>query len=138
MPTNAWDIVELPQKELMTKHHIVHDIVVVSAGLIMHGPAGVDKLEAMLLDELANGILTLARLPVEPHGEEFHLDVGEDLVLVEDELVNHGVKNLAHVGDGDVLVNAGVVAVDRFKPANIVVTMRKHMNIDFVCHNWFT
>jgi len=67
VPSNSRLVIELFEEELVADHHIVDHVVEVGAGFVVHGPASVDELEAVLLDELAHLVLARLRLPVEPH-----------------------------------------------------------------------
>lgn len=50
LPANSRCDSELLHQELMTEHHVVDLIFIVSAGLIMHAPAGIHELETSLLN----------------------------------------------------------------------------------------
>lgn len=43
----------------------------------MHTPASIDKFKAAFLDKISYLVLKLLSLAIEPHWEEFHLNVGE-------------------------------------------------------------
>ena len=107
----------------MADHHVVHHVVVMSASFIVHGPTGVDKLEAALLYELAHIILLLLSLRSPPHGEELHLHLGEALFLVFHELKDIRVNDVLHFRMLDTLGRACEVLVDSLEPADIVVAV---------------
>jgi len=48
---------EYPHYEFMTHLHVVDHVVVVGAGLIMHGPACIQKLETTLSNEATDLLL---------------------------------------------------------------------------------
>lgn len=123
---------ELAQEELMADHHVIHHIVVVSASLIVHGPAGIDELETALFDELTNVVLLLLSLLFPPHREELHLDLSEALVFVSHELDHVRIDNVSNVSDLDILRRTGKVFINSFEPADIVVTVWHDVHIQVV------
>ena len=101
VPADGRNVVELLEKELVADNHVVHEIIIMSAGLIVHGPTGVNKHELAVLDELTHLLLLFLGLAVEPHREELHLNLGEYFGLVKDKRIGDCVKNLVHVGDSN-------------------------------------
>ena len=125
-------VAELTLKELMADHHVVHHVIVMCAGLIMHRPARVHKLKAAFFDKLAHFSLLVFGLLVPPHGEELHLDLGEPLFGVILELNHVCADNVLNIGDLDILSRTCEVFVYGFEPADIVVGVRDHVNEDVV------
>ena len=123
VPADRRGVSEGLLKPLMARHHVIHHVIVVSAGLIMHRPARVHKLEAAFFDKLAHFSLLVFGLLVPPHGEELHLDLGEPLFGVILELNHVCADNVLNIGDLDILSRACEVFVDSFEPADIVVAM---------------
>jgi len=122
-------VTKLTLDELVTNHHIVDHIVVVGRALVMHGPASVDKLQAALLDQLADVILLMVGLHVPPHGEVLHLDLSVALILVVLKLDHNRVNNVANVALLDILGRASEVLINSFEPADIVVAVRHQVNV---------
>ena len=79
LPPDARSHPELLHQELMSNHHVVNLVLIVSAGLVMHAPAGIHELQTPLLDELAYLVFHGRGLKAPPHAEEFHLYIGEVL-----------------------------------------------------------
>ena len=95
----------------------------------MHRPPCIDEFEPTFLDQLLDVVLRLFILPFPPHGEELDFDVGEATLWVSEKLFYGTVKDEGHGCDCDSLVSARVVLFCSFKPANIVVGVRKQMNV---------
>uniref|UniRef100_A0A7S3IFY8 Uncharacterized protein n=1 Tax=Strombidium inclinatum TaxID=197538 RepID=A0A7S3IFY8_9SPIT len=62
---------------LLADSHVVNHIFESRAGLIVHGPPCVDDFELLVLDEVADLLLLVLRLLLEPEREEFHLYLRE-------------------------------------------------------------
>ena len=130
MPSNGWNIVELSEQELMAKHHVVHDVVVMGACLIMHGPSSVHKLQSVLIDKHAHLGLQFSGLPLPPHGEELHLYIGEGEVRIVQQLLDDRVQDVLDIGECYVVPGTSVVFVYGFEPANIIVGVRNYMHVE--------
>jgi len=50
LPADARSVTELFEQELLTNHHVVHHIIDMSAGFIMHGPSSIYELKSVLFD----------------------------------------------------------------------------------------
>ena len=131
VPANDWDriISKLTLEPLVTDEHVVHHVVVVRTGLVMHGPASVHKFKTTLFDKVAHSVFFGLILVVPPHGEEFHLDLAEALLFVGKKLNYIGVNNVLHIGGLDVLRGAREVLIGRLEPADVIVTVRNQMNV---------
>ena len=134
VPANARSsvIAELLRDPLVAHEHIVHHVVVMGAGLVMHGPAGVDELKSAFFHKLARLILAFLSLMVPPHGEKLDLDLGEALLRVGNQLLNVGVNDVLYIRGLDVLFRAREVLIRRFEPADIVVTVRDAIHIEML------
>ena len=95
VPTDGGTVSKCLLKELLALHHVVDHVVKVRAGLIMHRPTAVYKLNLPVSDHLADAILRLLLLAFPPHREELHLNEGELLARV-------GLKSL-HYGRDDLV-----------------------------------
>ena len=121
VPANGGCVVKLALEELVTDLHVVDHVIVMGAGLVVHRPASVHELEAVILDELFDIVLSLLCLTRIPHGEELHFNLSEHLGLVEDELVYDSVQDVPDVGNSVLLIEATVVLIDGLQPTDIVV-----------------
>ena len=68
VPANDRDgiISKLLLEPLVTDKHIIHHVVVVSAGFVMHRPASVHEFETALLDKVAHLIFEFIILMIPP------------------------------------------------------------------------
>ena len=130
MPADARADPEFLLKELMSKHHVVNHVLVVSARLIMHAPPAIHYLKTSLLYQLLYLVLHLVGLLPPPHAEELHLDVCELLLGVHQQLVDYRVDNQLDAGLCHVLVRPREVLVDGLEPADIIVRVGDQMHGD--------
>ena len=128
VPTDAWLHSELLQQELVTDHHVVDNVLIMSARLIVHTPTRIHELESPLLHQLTYLVLECTSLVLPPHAEELHLDISESLVGISEQLIDHCVYDHVHVCLGYVLIRACVVLVYSLKPAYIVMSMGYKMD----------
>lgn len=132
LPTDGWLGTELLESEFVTHLHVVDHIFVVWASLIVHGPASIKDFETTSLNKHADILLHLIILIAPPHLEEFHLDVGETLILILHELWDNLIKDKHNLDALFVLLNARKVLIDSFKPANIVVSVSSQVHSQFL------
>ena len=106
VPANdrAGIITELTCEPFMADEHIVHHVVVVRAGLVMHGPAGIDELKTTLFDKLACLFLAMLVLVVPPQREELDLDLSETFLLVSNQLFDISVDDVLNTCFLDILL----------------------------------
>ena len=132
VPANDRDgvVSKLLLEPLVTDKHIVHHVVVVSAGFVMHRPASVHEFETALFDKVTHLIFELLILMTPPEGEEFHFDLGETFVFVGKKLDDIGVNNVLYICGLDVLFRASEVLIWRLEPADVVVTVRDQMDVE--------
>ena len=114
LPSDAGLHAELLEEELMTHHHVVEHVLVVSASFIMHAPASIHELKATLLDELPYLGLFLLGLIFPPHAEELHLDVSEALGRIFDEFTNESIDDKLNLSSCLFLITSCVILVDSF------------------------
>ena len=114
---------------LLTLHHVVDHILVVWSGLVMHRPAGVDKLPAALANQLAHIVSLIVGGAVPPHGEELDFDVGELTVFFCHALLDCGrddqIDICLLVG---AIIRTCVVFVDSLQPADVIVRVRDQVH----------
>ena len=114
LPSDAGLNAELLEEELMTHHHVVEHVLVVSASFIMHAPASIHELKATLIDELPYLGLFLLGLIFPPHAEELHLDVSEALGRIFDEFTNESIDDKLNLSSCLFLITSCVILVDSF------------------------
>mmetsp|Transcript_33580 Transcript_33580/g.51656 ORF Transcript_33580/g.51656 Transcript_33580/m.51656 type:complete len:226 (+) Transcript_33580:2775-3452(+) len=115
-------------EEGVAHHHVVDDIGVVGASLVVGTPATVEELESTLLNVLLETILDLSGLASVPHVEILHLDVSE---LGPGALLHFGHDTVENDGDGGMLrllVESSVVLIDGLEPAQVVVGVGDHVH----------
>ena len=117
-------------KELMSKHHVVNHVLIVSARLIMHAPPAVYYLQTSLLNQLPYLVLHIVALLPPPHAEELHLHVCELFLRIHHQLIDYRVDNQLDAGLCHVLVGSSEVLVDSFEPAHIVMRVGDQMHSD--------
>ena len=132
MPTNSRSEAKLTLQELMADHHVVHHIVVMSAGFIMHRPPSVDEIKATLLDQVSDRVLHFLGLAIPPHGEELHLDLSESLVRILEKLIDSSGNDHVDLSSLDLLRRASEILVHRLQPAYIVVRVRAYMDVKMI------
>ena len=130
MPAYARADPEFLLKELMSKHHVVNHVLVVSARLIMHAPPAVHYLQTPLLNQLPYLVLHIVALLPPPHAEELHLHVCELFVRIHHQLIDYRVDNQLDASLCHVLVGPSEVLVDSFEPAHIVMRVGDQMHSD--------
>jgi hypothetical protein len=96
----------------MTFLHVVDKVVERWACLIRHAPAGIKELKAAILDDLADLIFHVIALLVPPHGEELHLDLGEMLGLVTDQLPHHVINDQFDIRPLNIVLGPREVLID--------------------------
>ena len=57
----------------------------------MHGPTGIDKFEAALIDKSTHLVLEFSGLLLPPHREELDLNVSEPVVRVSEKGLDGGI-----------------------------------------------
>ena len=130
VPPDAGLHSELLQQELVTDHHVVDNVLIMSARLIVHTPTRIHELESPLLHQLTYLVLKCTSLVLPPHAEELHLDISESLVGVSEQLIDHCVYDHVHVCLGYVLIRACVVLVYSLEPTHIIMSVRDKMHCD--------
>jgi hypothetical protein len=128
MPADARADPEFLLKELMSKHHVVNHVLVVSARLIMHAPPTVHYLKTSLLNQLPYLVLHAIALLPPPHAEELHLYVCELLLGIHHQLFDYRVDYQLDAGLCHVLVGPREVLVDGFEPADIIMRVGDQMH----------
>ena len=134
VPANSWDsiITKLTHEEFVANHHIVHHVIMVSASFVMHRPSGVNEFEAAFFDELPHIIFLLIRLLIPPHGEEFHLNLGEALLFVGHKLNDISVDDVLNIGCLNILTRPSEVLVRGLKPADIIMAVRHQVYVQVI------
>lgn len=65
---------------LKSECHLIDDIDIVSASLVVHAPSAVDKFQLALFDQIFDDILFVLGLLIPPFLEEGHLSIGKPVV----------------------------------------------------------
>ena len=111
----------------MSSNYVLQPILEGRASFITGYHTSIDKLPSSVLHKLSELGLDFISLFVPPHGEEFHLGMGECLCLVFDERVEDTSVDF---------VNVGVeVLVDCVEPTSILVGVGDDMNSDDILLN---
>ena len=129
LPPNSGSDPDLPQQELMPRHHIINHILIVSARLIVHGPAGIYELELAVLREVAHLPLGVLVLLLPPHLKELHLHLRILPLRVLNQLGYRCVQGHFHVRILDVRSAPREVPVHGFLPPEVVVGVRDQVHI---------
>ena len=137
LPADSGSNSEFLHQELMPNHHVVNLIFIVSASLIMHAPASIDKLKATLLDQRSHLRLHIFCLKAPPHAEEFHFNIGESLWRVIHQWLDHSIKDQVDTSLSHVILSASEILINGLEPANIVMSMCDHMNCDVATISMF-
>lgn len=132
LPPNLGDGAKLLHQEAVAQGGLVDHRDVVRRGLVVHAPAAVDKLEAVLRDEHANGRLHLLVLLAPPSLEEPLFDVDKAAVRVRHKLRDHRIEDVLDARVLDAVVEAHQVLVNGFQPTNVVVRVAIDVNIENV------
>ncbi len=114
----------------MAEHHVINHVFVMSIRLIMHTPSAIHYLKTALLNKLTYLILHVVRLLPPPHAEELHFNVGELLVGISYQLINHCVYYQLHACLCDILIRASEVLVHSFEPSHIIMRVSYHVHGD--------
>ncbi len=77
MPSNSWGEPNFLFEPIVSKVHVIDDILIMSASFIVHAPTSIHKFKASLLNEHANFVFHVIGLILPPHTEEFHFDICE-------------------------------------------------------------
>ena len=123
-------------QELMPSVHIIENIFIDRAGLVVSRPTSVEELKPSLFDKLFQSILDGLGLLVIPHSEVLHFYISELGVRSETHLLNYGVENELNSGVVGQLESTREVFINSLQPANIVMRMRNHMNVELLILVW--
>ena len=121
VPADSWPKVEFSFKELMTNHHVVHHIVMMSDSFIVHGPTGIHKIETFLLNQVSYLILHFISLTIPPHGKELHLHRCESLFWIFDKFIHDCIKYHLNLCLLNMLLGSSEVFIDGLEPTNIIM-----------------
>ena len=93
----------------MPNDHVINHIFVMSARLVMHGPASIYELETALLCESPHRLLGLQILSLPPHAEELHLNLSVSAGGISEEL--HDGRVNSHLDIRVLDIRAGALEI---------------------------
>ena len=129
VPSDSWLDTEFLLEELVADHHVVDHIFIMRSSLIVHAPAGIDELESSFGDQGSDIALDFLSLLVVPHGEEFHLNIGELSCGVEHQLLNNGCQDQIDLSMLLTLVATNIILINSLEPPNVVMGVSDEVDI---------
>lgn len=117
---------------LQAQGELIDHALVVDGSLIVHAPGTASELQATLVDQLADDRLGSFGLLRPPFGEEGGLHLDEAARGVLDQLSDHSVDDVLDTSVLDVALVAIEVLVNGLQPADVVVGVGNHVDVDHV------
>lgn len=129
IPPDSSGCIKFVQDPFMSFLEVSNEVFIIRVILISSNPSTHSDLQPSLLDKHLDVSFHLWCLLAVPHIEELHLNVCEHLFRVLEELKNDSINDILYtlrVSIGPTL--PGEVVSVGFKPPNIVMRVRNHMN----------
>lgn len=129
LPTDFWCFdANLIDKESVSSHKVVDDIIISRAGLIWGRPTTVHDGQLAGADEIPNTILLFGSLIIPPHLEEFHFSICERSLGVLLERMNRRGEDIVDRSKVEDIASSIKVVVDGIKPSEIVMGVWNNMH----------
>lgn len=128
LPSNSRLDPKFLHQEVMANHVIIDHVLILWAGLIMHGPACASHLKLPRTDKLSYFVFLRLTLLCPPHVEEFHLNLNEASLRVLQQGLYHRFDGLPNSCPLDVFGCPFKVLVHRLQPSDIIVRVGNNVN----------